>query len=273
MIFYILAVSLLLLFSFSMLLLQLFSLLFGRRGNGCRVYGERAIGQRQQQAVAYAYLGRGDGTLAVLSDASGSGISGKAAALSSVRCFCSGFQLSREEREEELLEELFREANSRLCRIFYGQKGRASVGALFASGGELRYGISGELSLYLYRGRELLLLSEGQSAAAMIREGFRRGRISREAAERLLRRERSFRYLGREDYQGFAGAGEKLRLKRGDLLLLLNKEISSVLGRRELEDLIRHHRPGRRLCGILIQKARERSVGEAGNAGVLLLRA
>ena len=93
MIFYILAVF-----------LQLFSLLFARKGDGCRVYGERAIGQRQQQAVAYAYLGRGDGTLAVLSDASGSGISGKAAALSSVRCFCSGFQLSRKEREEELLE-------------------------------------------------------------------------------------------------------------------------------------------------------------------------
>ena len=180
------------------------------------------IGKRQIQTNAYGIKRINGGMMAVLTAGEGRDYAGKVAALTTVRTFTKLYdQYDSTQSPDSFFEKVFKLANTNVL-----------------NGNTLKYAIVGHMNIYIFRGKELILLSKGQIMEELIKEKVSKGLLSKEAALRISDINRAYNFVGRDDYMPPLVSRNDIRLKKKDILVMLTESVQDSISVREMEEVL-----------------------------------
>ena len=94
------------------------------------------------------------------------------------------------------------------------------------------------MNIYMFRGKELILLSKGQIMEELIKEKVSKGLLSKEAALRISDINRAYNFVGRDDYMPPLVSRNDIRLKKKDILVMLTESVQNSISVREMEEVL-----------------------------------
>jgi PPM family protein phosphatase len=221
---------------------------------------------RQRRANEDSLLARAP--LFVVADGMGGAQAGEVASRIAVESFGEGLH-NDANSPEEMLAEHARAANARIHELSQSNAEQAGMGttltALYV--GELEVAIAhvGDSRAYCLRDGELLRLTDDHS---LVDELIRQGRLTPEEAEDHPQRSIITRALGPEEVVEVDT--RSYRARTGDVFLLCSDGLTTMLGERQLAEVLRAHPRLRDAGETLIARANE--AGGRDNITVILLR-
>ena len=197
------------------------------------------IGKRQVQANAYGFKQEKDRLMAILSTGEGKEYTGKVAALTTVRTFTKLYnRYDNNQSSRYFFDRAFEMANMNVLNALRGENGRAYAACLMLRGNLLSYAIMGHMNIYIFRRKELILLSKGQIMEELIKEKVNKGLLSKEAARRISDTDKAYNCIGRDDYMKPLMPKEEIRLKKKDMVVIMTAGVEKNISVRELEIII-----------------------------------
>ena len=230
------------------------------------------IGKKQVQANAYGFKHEKNKLMAVLSSGEGKEYAGKVAALTSVRTFTKLYNRYEDNQSTQyFFDKVFEVANNNVLNALRGENGRAYAGCLILSGNRLSYGIAGHMNIYIFRKKELILISKGQVMEELIKEKVNKGLLSKEAALRIADTDKAYNCIGRDDYVKPLVSKEEIKLKKKDIIVMTTAGLQKNISVRELEDiLVKRHRC-RETAREIIETVKRKDNEGLDNLGLILI--
>lgn len=243
--------------------------------------GSRAVagmaqtaGKREIQADVTYGVRRGDEILLLAADGAGSGEKGRVAAQVAVDTVVRQFEATGAgQNPVHFFRSSFGAANAAILRHIPDATAGACLLAALIQDGYLHYALAGNCSLLVQRGGKLFAVSDGQTVNTLARDAFRRKQISREEALEVMREHKAYNFLGKDGFGELEQADIPIRLKPGDLILLITDGVEQSLTRKEISELLR--RGGRnheKAAKNLISAVERKRNPEQDNASVVLAR-
>ena len=132
----------------------------------------------------------------------------------------------------------FYEANRRIQETLGERRGGASLGAVFVNKTHLYYAIAGNIQIALFRGGELIPLSQGQTLDVLAVKAWEDGKLSRQEAIWSMEEKRLWNYLGLDGFHEIEIGSQPVQIRPGDIALLATCGISEEISWSELEDIL-----------------------------------
>ena len=230
------------------------------------------IGKKQVQANAYGFKYEKNKLRAVLSAGEGKEYAGKVAALTCVRTFTKLYNRYEDNQSTQyFFDKVFEVANNNVLNALRGENGRAYAACLILSGNRLSYGIAGHMNIYIFRKKELILISKGQVMEELIKEKVNKGLLSKEAALRIADTDKAYNCIGRDDYVKPLVSKEEIKLKKKDIIVMTTAGLQKNISVRELEDiLVKRHRC-RETAREIIETVKRKDNEGLDNLGLILI--
>ncbi len=230
------------------------------------------IGKKQVQANAYGFKYEKNKLMAVLSAGEGKEYAGKVAALTSVRTFTKLYNRYEDNQSTQyFFDKVFEVANNNVLNALRGENGRAYAACLILNGNRLSYGIAGHMNIYIFRKKELILISKGQVMEELIKEKVNKGLLSKEAALRIANTDKAYNCIGRDDYVKPLVSKEEIKLKKKDIIVMTTAGLQKNISVRELEDiLVKRHRC-RETARETIETVKRKDNEGLDNLGLILI--
>lgn len=230
------------------------------------------IGKKQVQANAYGFKYEKNKLMAVLSAGEGKEYAGKVAALTCVRTFTKLYNRYEDNQSTQyFFDKVFEVANNNVLNALRGENGRAYAACLILSGNRLSYGITGHMNIYIFRKKELILISKGQVMEELIKEKVNKGLLSKEAALRIADTDKAYNCIGRDDYVKPLVSKEEIKLKKKDIIVMTTAGLQKNISVRELEDiLVKRHRC-RETAREIIETVKRKDNEGLDNLGLILI--
>lgn len=230
------------------------------------------IGKKQVQANAYGFKHEKNKLVAVLSSGEGKEYVGKVAALTSVRTFTKLYNRYEDNQSTQyFFDKVFEVANNNVLNALRGENGRAYAACLILKGNRLSYGIAGHMNIYIFRKKELILISKGQVMEELIKEKVNKGLLSKEAALRIADTDKAYNCIGRDDYVKPLVSKEEIKLKKKDIIVMTTAGLQKNISVRELEDiLVKRHRC-RETAREIIETVKRKDNEGLDNLGLILI--
>lgn len=230
------------------------------------------IGKKQVQANAYGFKYEKNKLMAVLSAGEGKEYAGKVAALTSVRTFTKLYNRYEDNQSTQyFFDKVFEVANNNVLNALRGENGRAYAACLILSGNRLSYGIAGHMNIYIFRKKELIIISKGQVMEELIKEKVNKGLLSKEAALRIANTDKAYNCIGRDDYVKPLVSKEEIKLKKKDIIVMTTAGLQKNISVRELEDiLVKRHRC-RETAREIIETVKRKDNEGLDNLGLILI--
>lgn len=230
------------------------------------------IGKKQVQANAYGFKHEKNKLMAVLSAGEGKEYVGKVAALTSVRTFTKLYNRYEDNQSTQyFFDKVFEVANNNVLNALRGENGRAYAACLILKGNRLSYGIAGHMNIYIFRKKELILISKGQVMEELIKEKVNKGLLSKEAALRIADTDKAYNCIGRDDYVKPLVSKEEIKLKKKDIIVMTTAGLQKNISVRELEDiLVKRHRC-RETAREIIETVKRKDNEGLDNLGLILI--
>jgi len=230
------------------------------------------IGKKQVQANAYGFKHEKNKLMAVLSSGEGKEYVGKVAALTSVRTFTKLYNRYEDNQSAQyFFDKVFEVANNNVLNALRGENGRAYAACLILKGNRLSYGIAGHMNIYIFRKKELILISKGQVMEELIKEKVNKGLLSKEAALRIADTDKAYNCIGRDDYVKPLVSKEEIKLKKKDIIVMTTSGLQKNISVRELEDiLVKRHRC-RETAREIIETVKRKDNEGLDNLGLILI--
>ena len=230
------------------------------------------IGKRQVQANAYGFKQEKDRLMAMLSVGGGKEYAGKVAALTTVRTFTKLYnRYDNNQSSRHFFDRAFETANMNVLNALRGENGRAYAACLMLRGNLLSYAIMGHINIYIFRRKELILLSKGQIMEELIKEKVNKGLLSKEAALRIADTDKAYNCIGRDDYVKPLVSKEEIKLKKKDIIVMTTAGLQKNISVRELEDiLVKRHRC-RETAREIIETVKRKDNEGLDNLGLILI--
>lgn len=230
------------------------------------------IGKSQIQMDAYGYQTMRDSMMAVIADGEGKELSGKVAAQVAVRTFTKHYnQYDIAQRPEYFFRKVFKSANANVINALKGISAKASVACVILEEYVLSYAIAGCIYIYVFRNKELILLSRGQVNEELIKDGLNEGKISKEAAKRLLFKDKTYSHIGRDDYESPLMNRDHVKLKKGDSIVMTTGGINKSLSVRELEDILIQKKKSSERAKKVIETIQKIDAKDQENSGIIII--
>jgi serine/threonine protein phosphatase PrpC len=140
------------------------------------------------------------------------------------------------------------------------------------TGGLLYYALAGNCKASVFRGSELIPLSEGQTLDALARSAFKKRTVSREEARSVYGKRRVYNYAGRDGFKAPETTDVPVKLKPGDCVVLTTDGVYESCPEPELERVLRTGRSCRRKADAVIDLLERRGDPQQDNATVVLAR-
>ena len=222
------------------------------------------IGKRQIQANAYGLKRMNTGMMAILTAGEGRDYVGKVAALTTVRTFTKLYnQYDSTQSSDNFFEKAFKLANTNVLNTL--ETGKAYAGCLI-----LKYGIVGHMNVYVFRGKELILLSKGQIMEELIKEKVNKGLLSKEAALRISDINRAYNFVGRDDYMSPLVSGSEIKLKKKDIVVMITESVQNNISVREMEEVLVKKNSCKEKAREIIEVIKNKDK-ETANLGLILI--
>ena len=212
----------------------------GRRRRGEESWGTaQTRGSREIQADMTEIRKTRAGVLAILADGIGRENTGRVCAQIALDAAADAYEPYEVlTNPEYLFRTVCREANARIQKTIGERRGGACLGLAFLGNGHLYYGVVGDIRIALYRGGELIPLSQGHTLDVLARQAYEAGRISKKEAVWSMEEKRRWNYLGMDGFREIEIPERPIRLKRDDLVVMVSRGIWQALSGADLEDLL-----------------------------------
>jgi hypothetical protein len=231
------------------------------------------IGKKQVQANAYGFKPEKDRLMAILSAGEGKEYAGKVAALTTVRTFTKLYnRYDNNQSSRYFFERAYETANMNVLNALRGENGRAYAACLMLRGNLLSYAIMGHINIYIFRKKELILLSRGQIMEELIKEKVNKGLLSKEAALRISDTNKAYNYIGRDDYMKPLISKEEIKLKRKDMVVIINAGVEKNISIRELEIILSKKHGCKKTAKEIIETIKKKDTKDLDNLGLILIR-
>ena len=231
------------------------------------------IGKKQVQANAYGFKPEKDRLMAILSAGEGKEYAGKVAALTTVRTLTKLYnRYDNNQSSRYFFERAYETANMNVLNALRGENGRAYAVCLMLRGNLLSYAIMGHINIYIFRKKELILLSRGQIMEELIKEKVNKGILSKEAALRISDTNKAYNYIGRDDYMKPLISKEEIKLKRKDMVVIINAGVEKNISIRELEIILSKKHGCKKTAKEIIETIKKKDTKDLDNLGLILIR-
>lgn len=230
------------------------------------------IGKRQVQANAYGFKQEKDRLMAILSAGEGKEYTGKVAALTTVRTFTKLYnRYDNNQSSRYFFDRAFETANMNVLNALRGENGRAYAACLMLRGNLLSYAIMGHINIYIFRRKELILLSKGQIMEELIKEKVNKGLLSKEAARRISDTDKAYNCIGRDDYMKPLMTKEEIRLKKKDMVVITTTGVEKNISVRELEIIISRKHNCKGTAKEIIETIKKKNNEDLDNLGLIII--
>lgn len=231
------------------------------------------IGGRDVQEDQYGTMVTEAGTMAILSDGAGKTYGGRIASRLVVDTFLDIFQdYNAFHNPQYYFRRAFHCANKEILKAVEDEThGSASAGCALIREGYLYYAVVGNVKIGVYREGTLVPVSAGHTVAVLAEEKFREGRISRQDAIAVLEDQRLYNYLGKDDFKDIELFDEPVRLKQGDIVVLMSDGIYDLLGFKEIEKILEEKTDCQAKALDIIELVNENTDEWKDNASIILL--
>lgn len=129
----------------------------------------------------------------------------------------------------------------------------------------------GNVKICVYREGNLIPVSTGHTVAVLAEQKFHEGTISREDALALLENKRLYNYLGQDGFKDIELFDAPVKLKRGDIVVLMSDGIYDLLGVREIEAVLKSDLDCQQMAYDIIELVNRHPGEEKDNASIILL--
>ena len=245
-----------------------------RRGSKEESWGTaQTRGSREIQADRTEVLKTRAGVLAILADGIGRENTGRVCAQIALDAAADAYEPYEVlTNPEYLFRTVCREANARIQKTIGERRGGACLGLAFLGNGHLYYGVVGDVRIALYRGGELIPLSQGHTLDVLARQAYEAGRISRKEAVWSMEEKRRWNYLGMDGFKEIEIPERPVRLKRDDLVVMVSRGVWQALSGADLEDLLAGGESPREKARQIVWAAGRKPGEDKENGSAVILR-
>lgn len=231
------------------------------------------IGKKQVQANAYGFKQEKYRLMAVLSAGEGKEYAGKVAALTTIRTFTKMYnRYDNNQSSRYFFDRAFETANTNVLNALRGENGKVYAACLMLRGKLLSYAVMGHMNIYIFRRKELILLSKGQIMEELIKEKVNKGLLSKEAALRISDTDKAYNHVGRDDYMKPLMTKEEIRLKKKDIVVMINAGVERNISVRELEEVISKGHRCKETAKEIMETIKKKNNEDLDNLGLILVR-
>ena len=247
----------------------------GRRRRGEESWGTaQTRGSREIQADMTEIRKTRAGVLAILADGIGRENTGRVCAQIALDAAADAYEPYQVlTNPEYLFRTVCREANARIQKTIGERRGGACLGLAFLGNGHLYYGVVGDIRIALYRGGELIPLSQGHTLDVLARQAYEAGRISKKEAVWSMEEKRRWNYLGMDGFREIEIPERPIRLKRDDLVVMVSRGIWQALSGADLEDLLAGGESPQEKARQIVWAAGRKPGEDKENGSAVILRA
>lgn len=230
------------------------------------------IGNRQIQEDQSGICQTADGLLAVLADGIGKNYGGKIAGKLAVDTIKQFFLEYRSfENPIYFFKKAFHCANHEIRKELEDRDGAASVAAVVLQEGLLYYALAGNVKVAVYRNGNLVQVSTGHTVDKLAKESYVRGAITREDALDLLDNKRIYNYLGQDSFQDLEYFDTPVKLKRGDIVVLMSDGVYETITWKEIEECLKLKKKCQAKAFEVIERVNTNSRQNKDNASIVLI--
>ena len=229
------------------------------------------IGNREvQQDLSGSALGD-DSTLLVIADGRGHGQEGKIAAKIAVdTCLDLYAEYQNMDKPQYYFRRAFNLANHKILETVDESNGSASAAVAIIKGNYLYYALVGNIKVAVFRGGDLIPVSEGQTIDILARHRYEEGRISKETALSLLNRERLYNVLGQDTFSDIEFFSKPLALRQGDLVVMMTDGVTYALKWSQIENCLKKDGSSQDMAKGIIEAVDSSAKEDKDNAAVLI---
>lgn len=197
------------------------------------------LGREEIQEDYMNIIKRPYGTLAVLADGFGKNEAGKTASKVAVNFITEMFiKENSSNKIAYFFKKALMKANHEVIERIERDAGGTSVTVAFIKDNYLHYALVGNVMLAIFRGRELVKLSEGHNIDEIAKKAYVEGKVVKEDALYTMEREKLIYYLGKEPLSEIEISEVPIRLHKNDVVVLMNKGIYENIRWIEIEDVL-----------------------------------
>lgn len=231
------------------------------------------IGNRETQEDQVDFLKTPEGIMAVLADGGGQTYGGRIAARAATQTCVETFRdYNAFHNPQYFFRKAFNCANKEILRALGDERrGTASVGCVLIRRGFLYYALVGNVKICVYREGNLVPVSTGHTVSVLAEKQFHEGKISRENALVLLENRRLYNYLGQDEFKDIEYVDAPIRLKGGDIVVLMSDGIYDLLSFKEVEEALQEKTDCQRKAFNVIELVNRNSSPAKDNASIILL--
>lgn len=199
----------------------------------------QTTGNREIQADSMDIVITEAGKLAVLADGIGRENTGKVCSTLAVREFTEAFSFYKSlPNPEYFFERTMYSLHRSMQKVLEERQGGASVGVVFLADGTLYYAMAGQIRLVLLRRGELIPLSDGQTIGVLAQRAYQEGRLSRQETIWSLTDKDVWNYVGKDGFCQMELCEAPIRLKKGDLVIMMTKGIYEEVSYADIENIL-----------------------------------
>lgn len=231
------------------------------------------IGSREVQEDQAETLETDTGMMAVLADGAGQAYGGRIASRIAVDTCVDIFKdYNAFNNPQYYFRKAYHCANKEILKVLGDERrGSASAGCVLIREGFLYYAQVGNIKICVYREGTLVPVSTGHTVAVLAEQKFQEGTISREDALALLENQRLYNYLGQDGFRDIEYFDAPVRLKQGDIVVLMSDGIYELLGFKEIETILEQASDCQRKAFDIIELVNQNPSETKDNASILLL--
>ncbi len=198
------------------------------------------IGDLEVQADAFEILQGEAGILALLADGFGKGNLGKVASLTTLNaCRTLYLQYKRLTNPQYFFKRAFNLANFEVLKLLEDRIGGSSLLAAFIDADQLVYALAGDIKISVFRGGDLVPLSEGHTLSKLAQNAYKTGKLTKQKTLWTLKEERLWNYIGQDGFKAIELYDVPVQLKKGDIVVMMTKGVYQNITMCELEMLLK----------------------------------
>lgn len=233
----------------------------------------KTIGGREVQEDAFEVVETADGVLGILADGMGKQYGGKAASYIAVETFIDIFKgYHAFENPLYFFRRAFHAANREILNKLDEQRGAASVAVAMIRDGKLFYALVGDIQIAVYRGTDLIPVSDGHTIDKLAEKKYLTGNLTRQDAVALLEKKRLYNYLGQDGFRDIEFFDTPWPLRQGDIVLLMSDGVYNCLAWKEIEEILSKGQTCERSAFEIVEAVNQKDRDDKDNASVVLLR-
>lgn len=240
-------------------------------GNDYELGAATTLGSRTVQQD-YFGVKRNQGVLLMLL-ADGMGANGEVAAKLSVDTFRELFKdQNAVNKPQYFFKRAANAAHKKITNMLEERQGETSLAAVMVRGEQLFYTLIGDCKVTVFRGGDLIPVSEGQTLDVLAKHRYEEGRISKQETLSLLDKQRLYNVLGQESFQEIEIFSTPLTLKDDDLLVIMSKGVFNTLRWVEIEEVLSKKNSLQTLANNIINLVNNSPMVDKDNASIIICR-